>query len=71
MNIKKSAYEAITKKLEDELSGIQSKISRNKWNFKCLAEEQSKLKWERGIITSLIREVKGQEKVNVKEQTNG
>jgi hypothetical protein len=59
MNIKKAAYEAVVKKLEDELATVQSKVMRNKYQFKALAEEQAKLKRERGIITETLRTVRG------------
>ncbi len=59
MNIKKAAYEAVVKKLEDELASVQGKIMRNKYQFKALAQEQEKLKRERGIITETLRTVRG------------
>ena len=62
MNIKKSAYEAVLKKLEDELAEVQSRVSRNRWNFKVLAEEQTKLKRERGILCNLMYDLKGRQK---------
>jgi hypothetical protein len=68
MNIKNSAYDAVLKKLEDELATVQGKVSRNRWNFKCLAEEQSKLKRERGVLNDLINDLKERRKINVKEQ---
>ena len=62
MNIKKAAYDAIINKLENELGSIQYRIIRNKNNFKLLAEEQAKLKRERGLLSNLINEVKGRQK---------
>ena len=62
MNIKKAAYDAIIKKLEDELASINSRVSRNKWNFKTLAEEQAKLKRQRGILSDLIWELRDKAK---------
>jgi predicted nucleic acid-binding Zn-ribbon protein len=59
VNIKKEAYEAVVKKLEDELASVQSRIMRNKYQFKSLAQEQAKLKRERGIITETLRTVRG------------
>ena len=59
MNIKKAAYDAVVKKLEDELASVQSRISRNKYQFKMLAQEQAKLKRERGILAETLRTVRG------------
>ncbi len=59
MFIKKSAYEAVVTKLENERQSVEWKIRHNKDEFKKLAREQSTLKRERGIITELIRDVKG------------
>ncbi len=59
MNIRKEAYEAVVKKLEDELASVQGKIMRNKYQFKSLAQEQAKLKRERGIIAETLRTVRG------------
>ena len=67
MNIKKAAYDAIIKKLEDELASINSRVSRNKWNFKALAEEQAKLKRQRGILCDLLYGLRLQAKSKVKE----
>jgi len=66
MNVKKAAYDAVMQKLENELGSIQYKIIRNKNNFKLLAEEQAKLKRERGILHKLINDLRGQ-KERVKE----
>ena len=66
MNVKKAAYDAIMQKLENELGSVQYKIIRNKTNFKLLAEEQTKLKRERGILCKLINDLRGQ-KEKVKE----
>jgi len=66
MNVKKAAYDAVMQKLENELGSVQYRIIRNKNNFKLLAEEQGKLKRERGILTKLINDLKGQ-KDKVKE----
>ncbi len=62
MNIKKAAYDAVTKKLNDELASINSRVSRNKYNFKVLAEEQTKLKRQRGILCDLLNDLKGRQK---------
>jgi len=61
MNIKKAAYEAVVKKLEDELANVQSKVQRNKYHFKLLTEEQTKLKRERGVLSETIRTVRSAE----------
>lgn len=58
-NVRKEAYDAIVRKLENELSTIQYKIMRNKRTFKDLAKDQATLKRERGIIADLIRKIKG------------
>ena len=62
MNIKRAAYDIVVRKLESELATVQSKVARNKWNFKVLAEEQSKLKRERGILSNLLWELNKQAK---------
>ena len=65
MNIKKAAYDAVVAKLESELATVQSKVRRNKVNFRMLAEDQAKLKRERGILTELINDVKANQKDKV------
>ncbi len=66
MNIRKAAYDAVVAKLESELATVQSKVRRNKVNFRMLAEDQAKLKRERGILTELINDVTARKK-DVKE----
>lgn len=67
MNVKKAAYEAVMTKLENELASVNYKILRNKTNFKTLAEEQAKLKRERGVLTTLMGDLRGRQKESVKE----
>ncbi len=57
--IKKHAYEAVIRKLEDELASINYKIRRNKVDFKTLVNTQTTLKRERGILRDLLRQVRG------------
>ena len=55
----KAAYEAVIQVLDNELAVVNRKIAWNKRQFKTLADEQSKMKRERGIICDTIRTVKG------------
>jgi len=69
MNIKKKAYDAVIATLEDKLASVQSKVARNKWNFKVLAEEQARLKRERGIICNTLKDLNATKKYDRKAQT--
>lgn len=62
MNIKKAAYDAVMKKLENELASIQSRIARNKWNFEVLVGEQTRLKRQRGILCNLMYDLRERSK---------
>lgn len=47
MNVKVEVYKRIANKVKTEYENIQRKISQNKWEFKKLTAEQTKLKRER------------------------
>lgn len=64
MHVKKAAYDAVMKKLEDELASVHSRVSRNKRTFKALAEEQAKLKRQRGILCNLMYDLRERRKAN-------
>jgi hypothetical protein len=66
VNIKKSAYEAITQRLENDLASINFKISENKWEIKKKVEAQAILKRQRGLLCDLIYSIKNQ-KEKIKE----
>ena len=57
-NIKKQVYNDIIRHMENDLSAAQRAIVRNKYELKKLAETQTKLKRSRGILVSLIRDIK-------------
>jgi hypothetical protein len=62
MNIKKAAFDMVVARLENDLQTVNTKIGHNKWDMKKLAEEQSILKRERGIITDTIWKLKNPDK---------
>uniref|UniRef100_A0A6M3LG68 Uncharacterized protein n=1 Tax=viral metagenome TaxID=1070528 RepID=A0A6M3LG68_9ZZZZ len=62
MNIKKAAFESVIKRLENDLASLNSKIGRNKWDMKKLAEESARMKRERGILCDLMWELRNQAK---------
>lgn len=57
MNIKRAAYEAVVSKVNGELSAVNTKISRNKWEIKKLVEAQGVLKRERGILVGVMQDL--------------
>lgn len=61
--IKKQAYEAVMQKLDNELASLNYKILRNKNEFKKLAQEQGRMKRERGILCGLIRDLREKQKM--------
>ena len=64
--VKKEAYDAIVRKLEAELGGINGQIRRRTWEIKKLAQDQARNKRERGALTELINLVKGKAAKEVK-----
>jgi hypothetical protein len=68
VNIKKQAYEMVKRRLTDDLSRAQAKVRSNKLAFKALAEEQTRLKRERGILGQALRDLTANEKRDKKAQ---
>jgi len=58
MHIKKEAYDAVLRRVEGELASVKNKIAHNKFEFKKLVDEQTRLKRERGILGELLRVIK-------------
>ncbi|GAH23920.1 unnamed protein product, partial [marine sediment metagenome] len=58
MNIKKEVIERIVEALLNERNKIESKINRNRYEFKKLTYEQTIMKREKVQLDNLIRELK-------------
>ncbi len=56
--IKKAAYDAVLHKLQNEMASLNGKIGRNKYEFKKLVDEQTRLKRERAVLWELTRSLR-------------